>query len=219
MNLVIENLHLSDWKELTYLGRKRPSLDVIRTGKFETGINVFDLEDYGFHFVEELTKGKEGRRSSKEKIYLNGKKVSFKKIKEMSCYVGYDMARFPDNILKTRIKRYIKRGLRKSKIKYSYEDIVDMFGLKEPFLSWDLCNATQYGLIYLFAINFAKGKKIFGLNPLSHTLMKEQKDFSVIDKIAESEDLIVLIATNTGSEFMEKEISFNYKVTELRWKL
>jgi hypothetical protein len=122
----------------------------------------------------------------------------------------------PDTVLNTRVNSYIKRGLKRSKINYSYDDIIEMFELKEPFINWDLYNAIEYGWIYSFAIAFARGKKVFCLDILSHTLMQQQEDFSVIERIAEKENLIVLISTDIYSIFMVDITRFNYKDTELR---
>lgn len=218
MELIIKDLLLEKEYGFSPTSLFKLEGNVIKSGKFQTGANVLIGTEFDpiWSFCYTIGKRKPSKSKGKEKIYLDGKETSLNKLKKMTHYLAYYEEKFPHNIFNATVKQHIKRALKKSKIKYSYKEIIEMFQLEEVFLNRKFKYLGRNRWLYSFAIGFAKGKKVFCSRWMSEEEFGSQLyRLNIMENIAKKEDLIMIIPVEGVKHFFMEESGFTYRIVEL----
>lgn len=132
---------------------------------FSSGINEFQTEIDGGIWGTTYLLSMYDHFDSNEKeclkiksILVDGESISVSDICKKACYID---DKYPLFNSKKSIYSLVKKHLQQSKIPYTTEEILDMFGIETPY--HDRCIATLGNTKYqaMSAIAFAAGKEIF----------------------------------------------------------
>lgn len=115
MKLSIENMRIEKKYEHNCVGKFKLKEEVMRSGKFKTGVNflVGKIDDITWPFVYTIARGKSCKNNAE--VYVNGKKSSFSDLQKSTYYLAYREDKFPHNILRTTLKQHLARSLRKKR--------------------------------------------------------------------------------------------------------
>lgn len=104
-----------------------------------------------------------GSPSSKSSITFNGNSVNPKYLKNISCFLKSGVFEEKRKIVlgERTVRQQIIRGLSRSKISYSLQDIVEYFELSHERLDQPLSHYSGEGYRASLAIGFAYDKKVF----------------------------------------------------------
>lgn len=169
----------------------------------KNGINYFhgDIDSQGFclSYVLSMYKKEKGRSI----ILCDGLNVSVDNVKvdiqDVSGQAFY-MDKLNALVKKTiSVKRLVKKGLKKSGMNLTYEQVRDLFGITKERFNRPI---RQVGIeLYrcLAAIGFAYGKEVFCFPWLSSKMYNYYKcSLMHISKVLESYDKVIIMPTNAN---------------------
>lgn len=125
------------------------------------------------------------------KILINGSTVSLDKMAEISCYLDES---FPLFSSKKTVRNLVIKGLRKSKLEYSPDEIRDMFKIMDFRFERPISKTGNEKFKAMAAIGFSYGKELFCFPWLSqmryHAFHNHMPD--LLDILANNDKTVIL---------------------------
>jgi hypothetical protein len=107
---------------------------------------------------------------SSMEFYINDKKTTIDEILKYSCYIDHKV--YPLFSSSKTVKNLIKKGLKKSKLPYSVDEIEELFELTKDRVERPIRQVGNERFRSMGAIGFAFGKEIFCFPWLSDKMFK-----------------------------------------------